>query len=179
MSWFGFPFKVVLMSVWLVTAVVTGGLLYIAENRLQGKNDPDQAYERPGFVFDSTRKVVNVGGTELPDENKPLVVFFVRNLNGEALFHDVSHQACIAHLADMIVVSNDGSTPLIMNGIDAVITKNAENLADQLLTREPLDKKFPVGYVIVGKDGYVKYQTLDGGFQHRGEEVLILLEDVK
>lgn len=50
------------------------------------------------------------------ERNRPSVVLFDRSLTGRHLFHDLADQAEIAAHADVIIVTRDGSRPVIETG---------------------------------------------------------------
>lgn len=162
---------------WLTIAAVLGGLLARSEYIRNPLNDPDQAHQRTGFV--------------LPPQAEPsppiadtlrtghcAIVFFARSLKDQYLFHDLADQADLAQAADLIVVTTDGSKPIIENGIRQFVGDADGSLAQAFGLRPPIDGGTPIGYALVDALGYIRYRTLDPGFMHRADELRLMLREI-
>lgn len=160
-------------GIWLTVAIVMGVLLGFAEWRRNALNDPDQAWQRTGILLSSQIY-------EAPTEVKPrpghrAVIFFARTLTDRYLFHDLADQSDLMEAADLIVVTPDGSRPIIENGIRRFVIDPDGSLARAVGLRRPMDDGPPVGYVLVDSHDSIRYRTLDPGFGQRAWEMKLLL----
>jgi hypothetical protein len=161
------------LGVWLAVAIFMGVLLGLAEWRRNALNDPDQAWQRTGILLPAqTYEAL----TELePRPGHRAIIFFARNLTDRYLFQDLADQSDLMGAADLIVVTPDGSRPVIENGIWRYVRDTNGSLASAMGLHRPIDDGPPVGYVLVDSHGYVRYRTLDPGFGQRAWEIKLLL----
>ena len=150
-----------------------GVALAVAEHRRNALNDPDQAWERTGLLLPAkTYQAPNLGGAP----GRPVVVFFARSLSDGYLFHDLADQSDLASMAALVVVTPDGSRPLIETGIKDIATDADGSLATAVGLHRPIDGGYPVGYALIDSDGYLRFRTLDPGFEQRAWEIKLLLK---
>ena len=150
-----------LCAVWLAVAILFGGLLALAEHFRNRLDDPDPAQQRPGFLLPAgSVKAPNVIAG-FPRPGRRLVVFFVRSVEGQLLFHDLALQADLAAEADAVLVAWDGRSPRITQGLSAVIPDSDGQIARAYRLSQPVDRGYPVGYALVDGDGFLRYGTLD------------------
>ena len=165
------------VGIWLTGALVMGALLGFAEYRRHPLHDPDQAWQRTGVLLPAqTYPSPSVGGEPRPGQRA--IVFFARRLTGHHLFHDLADQADLARAADLIVVTPDGSRPVIQSGIRRFVMDADGSLATAFGLRRPVDGGPPVGYVLVDSRGDIRFRTLDPGFGQRAWEIKLLLGDL-
>lgn len=105
-----------------------------------------------------------------------MVVFFARSLSDRYLFHDLADQSDLASMAALVVVTPDGSRPLIETGIKDIATDADSSLATAAGLHRPIDGGYPVGYALIDSDGYLRFRTLDPGFEQRAWEIKLLLK---
>jgi hypothetical protein len=150
-----------------------GAALAVAEHRRNTLNDPDEAWQRTGLLLPA--QVYRIPTFETRP-GRPVVVFFARSLLDQYLFHDLADQSDLASLADLVVVTADGSRPTIQTGITHFAVDDDGSSAAGAGLHRPIDGGYPVGYVLIDSDGYVRFRTLDPGFGHRAWEIKLLLK---
>lgn len=168
-----------LFVAWIAVGIVLGGLLFVAERSRNAKDDPDPAWQRPGFLS-PPRPATRVGDT-FPRAGRPLAMIFVRTAKGQSLFHDLSLQGDLTALGDVVVVTADGSMPAIRSGIASVVHDPRGQLARSFALRTPRDGGYPVGYALVDRAGMLRYATLDPHCIGMGqnEEIIALMRALK
>jgi len=166
-----------LTLVWLLIAIVTGGLLSIARASLTALDDQDQAFQRTGFLVEADQSAPELP-RGYPRENKLTVLIFDRS-SGNELFHDLSLQAEIAAMSDLVLITQDGSQPKIKNGIDLILADSDGSYSKSYGLRQPVDSGYPVGYVVIDQTGFIRYRTLDPMYQDLGNEILTILKALK
>jgi hypothetical protein len=140
-----------------VVAVLFGALLAIARTSESGLDDPDPAWQRPGFLDAGSLPEPAPTLTDgLPRPGRRAVAFFVRPDGVERLCRSLSGHR-LAERADLvIVVSGSGRCQRFTTLEDA-----AANLARAYGLRRPRDGGAPVGYAVVDRQGGIRYRTLD------------------
>jgi hypothetical protein len=150
-----------------------GAALAVAEHRRNTLNDPDEAWQRTGLLLPgATYRISKLETTS----GRPAVVFFARSLSHQYLFHDLADQSDLASMADLVVVTADGSRPTIETGIMHFAADVDGSLAAEAGLHTPIDGGYPVGYVVIDSDGYLRFRTLDPGFGQRAWEIKLLLK---
>jgi hypothetical protein len=104
------------VGIWFAVAIFMGALLGFAEYRRNPLNDPDQAWQRTGVLLPAQTYPVPTAGVESRPGHRAIFLF-ARSLSGRHLFHDLADQADLVRMADLIVVTPDGSKPVIESGI--------------------------------------------------------------
>ena len=151
------PARRVLAVVWVVVVGFFGVLLAVAQSTEGPLDDPDPAFQRPGFL--------DVGGlpTGAPDINDVsydghrTVVFFTGErgtetcgaLSDESFGDDVQ----------LVVVA-----PSPVECSPTAVTVGDPTLAASFGLRTPRGGGAAVGYAIVDADGMIRYRTLDPEF---------------
>jgi hypothetical protein len=105
-------------------------------------------------------------------------MFFARTLSHQPLFHDLADQSDLASIADLLVVTLDGSRPIIEKGISHFATDSNGALGRAVGLNKPLDDGYPVGYALIDSEGYIRFRTLDPGFMKRAWEIKLLLKHI-
>lgn len=164
--------------IWAFAAWSFGILLAIAEHERNPLNDADPAQQRTGMLLPT-------GVEPMPKieclhvDAGPTVVVFDRQLQGRHLFHDLADQSDVARLAKLVVVTSDGSKPLVEQGIHCLLADPDETIAEAFRLRRPIDGGYPIGYVLVDRSGFIRFRTLDPGYDERGWEIRLLLGEVR
>ncbi len=164
-----------LVATWLGAAVGIGLLLALARASQGPLDDPDQAWQRPGFLDagDLPAPAPTVApGVPLP--GRPTVVFFVGAGNDLAeLCEALAESPLPERAATAVVVA--GSPPGRCDGAGAVVGDRDGEVAELYGLRRPRGGP-PVGYAVVDAAGAIRYRTLDpevadhvrGGHHGRG-----------
>ncbi|HSF67686.1 MAG TPA: hypothetical protein VLA67_09695 [Nitrospiraceae bacterium] len=161
------------VAIWLAVALSMGVALAVAEHRRNALNDPDQAWERTGLLLPAkTYQAPSLGVAP----GRPVVVFFARSLSDGYLFHDLADQSDLASMSALVVVTPDGSRPVIQTGIQRFVSDGDGSLAAAAGLHRPIDGGYPVGYALIDSDGYLRFRTLDPGFGQRAWEIKLLLK---
>ncbi len=166
------------LFIWLAVAGGMGGLLGLAEHARHPLNDPDLSQQRTGILMPA--------GEERAPSIQPgwgtrrgTIILFARTLKGRHLFRDLADQSDLTSAADLIVVTHDESRPVIETGIHTFLTDHDESIARAFGLRRPIDGGYPVGYVIVDAQGFIRFRTLDAGFDRRAWEMKLLLSGTR
>ena len=163
------------LGTWLAVAVLMGVSLWVAECRRNLLNDPDQAWQRTGLLLPAR---TYQAPSQALGTGRPTVALFARNLSHQHLFHDLADQSDLASIADLVVVTPDGSRPVIENGISHFATDSDGALVTAVGLHKPIDDGYPVGYVLIDSEGYIRFRTLDPGFAKRAWEIKLLLKHI-
>lgn len=160
-----------LLALWLGAAVLLGALLGVARATRTGLDDPDPAWQRPGFL--------DVGplpqpaprlSADLPRPGRPAVVFFVRPEGIAELCHSLATHRLGQSAELVIVVSGTGRCP----GVTALEDPSGA-AARAYGLRHPRDDATPVGYAVVDGQGRIRYRTLDPTIAQELDEVDTML----
>jgi hypothetical protein len=163
-----------LLITWIVAAIFFGTLLSIAEISRNPLDDPDFAYQRTGFLIAPHTVQAPKIYTDLPRSGHKMVVFFTRSMKDMQLFHDLATQSDLSLMADLVLITSDGSKPTVTEGLKYVEGDPKGKFAELFGMDKPIDGGPPVGYVVIDSEGYTRYRTLDPRFMHRRELVTIL-----
>lgn len=131
-------------------------------------DDPDPAYQRPGFVLargDATR-VSNLSLPGSPRGRHPVVIVFDRGLPDAGAFHRL--QRGLPPAFAIVLVISDGQRPTQYPF--PVFVDRQGRTAAAVGMRTPKDGGQPVGYAIVDRQARVRYTTLDPGYLQHGNE---------
>lgn len=160
-----------LVVVWLGAAVGFGLLLALARAAEGPLDDPDQAWQRPGFLdagdLPTPAPTVAPG---LPSRRRPTVVFFLRSGAGvPELCHALAATRLPGQAATVVVVA--GSTSDRCAAAGAVVHDADEAVAEAYGMRYPRGGGPPVGYAVIDGDGAIRYRTLDPKVADQLDEV--------
>ncbi len=163
------------MATWVGAAVGLGLLLALARAAEGPLDDPDQAWQRPGFLdagdLPAPAPTVAPG---IPAPHRPTVVFFVRPDDGLAeLCHALSTSPLPAQAATAVVVSD--STSDRCPAVGAVVGDPAGTVAEAYGLRRPRGGGQPVGYAVVDAAGAIRYRTLDPEVADQLDEVATIV----
>lgn len=150
-----------LCAVWFAVALLFGGLLALAEHLRNRLDDPDPAQQRPGFLLPAGSLKAPDVIPGFPRAGHRLVVFFVRSVDDQLLFHDLALQSDLAAEADAVLIAWDGRSSRITHGLSAVLPDREGRIARAYGLSQPMDGGYPVGYALVDGDGFLRYRTLD------------------
>jgi hypothetical protein len=151
-----------------------GVLLCLAETWRNPSDDPDQAWQRTGVLLPAQTYPAPTAGID-PRCGHRVIIFFARTLTNRYLFYDLADQSDLASMTDLIVVTPDGSRPIIQNGIRSFIADIDGSLTSAVGLHRPIDGGHPVGYVLVDSLGYIRFRTLDPQFGEHAWEMKLLL----
>ncbi len=169
------PRPVPLMTLWLAVAAAFGGLLLASHEQQSPLDDPDPAYQRPGFLdavgprIDAPRVAPNV-----PALGRVCVVFFIRPSQQQRLEQALTapNPGLPRSLPVALVVdAGNGSSLGRSLAPFPVVQDTTHVLAKAYRMRIPRDGGYPVGYAVVGPDGTIRYRTEDPGVAGRLREV--------
>ena len=156
-----------LRALWLGVAVLFGALLGVARATRTGLDDPDPAWQRPGFLDAGPLPQPAPRVTaDLPRPGRPAVVFFVRPEGVAELCHSLTTHRLGQSANLVIVVSGPGRCPVATTLEDPSGTE-----ARAYGLRDPADGATPVGYAVVDAQGRIRYRTLDPTMADELDEV--------
>ncbi len=173
-----------LLLVWFAAVLLLGGLLLLAQLRRNPLDDPNLAYERPGFLDAHGRPFpapVMVDG--VPSPGSRAVVFFTRPERASRLSAALAARPSLRERARIaIVVSGPmppGDLPAEAFVADyqagvagvPVVADPSGRLAAAYQVPVPRDGGPPVGYAVVDRAGRVRYRTLDPEMHEHLDEV--------
>lgn len=165
------------LLMWIAVALLLGGLLGFADYRHNPLNDPDQAHQRTGVLIPTGQEPA----PRIPPPNiagRPVLIIFDRTLAGKHLFHDLADRSDLTRNTELLVVTSDGSRPVIETGIDHMLADQDQSIARAFDLRKPVDGGYPVGYVLLDASGFIRFRTLDPGYDKRAWEILLLLGEM-
>jgi hypothetical protein len=143
---------------WLLAAVVLGGLLVTAQLTRSPLDDPDPAYQRPGILDLGALPAPAPAVTgDIPRHGRPAVVFFDRPSLLPGLCQALAGTRLAAN-ADLVIVTPPGGAGC---GALPVVEDSDGGLAEAYGMRSPSDGGPPVGYAVVDGQGRIRYRTLD------------------
>ncbi len=166
-----------LLILWTVALFLLGGMLFAIRSTRSPLNDPDMAYQRPGFLdahgapFPAPQVTAGI-----PSPGTRAVVFFTRpellaRLEGGLLTGPlIRDDAALA-----VVVA--GTLPTAEAAGVHVVADPDGRLAKAYDMPIPRDGGPPVGYAIVDSQGRVRYRTLDPEMEEHLWEVQTMLRD--
>ena len=156
-----------LVALWLGVAVLFGALLGVARATRTGLDDPDPAWQRPGFLDAGPLPEPAPRVTQdVPRPGRPAVVFFVRPEGVAELCRSLATHPLGQSAEVVMVVSGSGRCP----GATAIEDPSAA-LARAYGLRDPRDGAPPVGYAVVDGQGLIRYRTLDPTMAEELDEV--------
>jgi hypothetical protein len=165
-----------LVTVWLTTALVLGGLLVVAQVTRGPLDDPDQAHQRPGFL-DAGHLPTDAPAALLDGvTGRPSVAFFVRPSELDDLCAALLLASPIALDAVVVVVTDRDVAGC--DGLPVLIDTGAR-LAENTGLRAPADGGYPVGYAVIDEQDRIRYRTLDPGVAGRLDEVETIVGAVR
>ncbi len=163
-----------LVVVWLGVAVGFGLLLALARAAEGPLDDPDQAWQRPGFIdagdLPAPAPTVAPG---VPASGLPTVVFFVRPDGLAELCHALAATTLLGRAATAAVVA--GSTSDRCAAVGAVVVDPDGAVGDAYGMRSPRGGGPPVGYAVVDAAGAIRYRTLDPEVADQLDEVATIV----
>ena len=161
---------VALVLTWLGVAAGLGLLLALARAAEGPLDDPDPAWQRPGFL-DAGELPVPAPGVlpGLPPPGRPAVVFFVRADGLGELCHSLATSGLRQKAALAVIVAEPASPSCEAAG--AVVSDTEGAVAEAYGIRSPRGGGPPVGYAVVDQSGDIRYRTLDPEVADQLEEV--------
>lgn len=160
-----------LVALWVGVAVLLGALLGVGRATRTGLDDPDPAWQRPGFLdAGPLPQPAPRLSADLPRPGRPAVVFFVRPEGVAGLCRSVAAHRLGQSAEVVIVVSGTGRCP----GATALEDPSG-TLAAAYGLRHPRDGATPVGYAVVDGQGRIRYRTLDPTMAEELDEVDTML----
>ena len=163
-----------LLAVWVTAALIFGVLLAWAGSRETALDDPDPAYQRPGFLDAGDLPVpAPAVNARLPRMGRPAVVFFVAPGDADDLCVSLAETA-LGDVADLAVVVPSVNPPDCSEA--ASTADEGGELADGYRLRTPRGGGVPVGYAVVDAQRRIRYATLDPAVVDRLDEVRTVLD---
>ena len=152
-------------------AVLLGSAQLIATLDRRPLDDPDLAFQRPGFLdAPGAPFLAPKIAPDIPKVGERFILFFVREAQGKPL-----HDALInrTHPFDDVAVAivYVGREPDHEDSVAPSIRDTEGQIAASYRMRRPRDGGAPVGYAIVDSSGLVRYRTLDPTVWKRLDEV--------
>jgi hypothetical protein len=161
-----------LVALWLGAAVFFVALLAIARASESGLDDPDPAWQRPGFLdAGSLPQSAPRLSEDLPRPGRPAVAFFVRPDGLGDLCRSLARHRLRESVDLVIVASGSGRCA----GVPTLEDPTA-GLARAYGLRTPRNGKAPVGYAVVDDQGRIRYRTLDPAMAEELDEVETMVE---
>ncbi len=165
-----------LVVIWLAAAIGLGLLLSVARAAREPLDDPDPAWQRPGFVDAGDLPVpAPAVAPGLPAPSRPTVVFFERTGRLPRLCR-VFAASGLPDKATATAVVVDGAGTHSCEGADAVVNDADGALAAAYGMRRPRGGGTPVGYAVVDSAGAIRYRTLDPAVADELSEVRTILD---
>ena len=165
-----------LVVIWLTMAVGLGLLLTVARVMREPLDDPDPAWQRPGFLDAGDLPVpAPPVAPGLPAPGRPTVVFFERTGRLPQLCRALAASS-LPDKATATAVVVDGAGSHSCEGADAVVIDRDGTLAAAYGMRRPRGGGPPVGYAVVDGAGAIRYRTLDPAVADELSEVRTILD---
>ncbi|MBJ7609299.1 MAG: hypothetical protein JF887_07690 [Candidatus Dormibacteraeota bacterium] len=151
-----------LIALWLAVGAVLGGLSLVSRLTTDPLDDPNPAYQRPGFLDVSGPPYPAAPlGAGLPADGSRSVIFFTRPSLEASLVAALETDPGLRAAARLVIVVCGRPLAPPRAAITAVAESPACPTAHLDRMRTPRDGGPPVGYAIVGPNGLVRYTTLD------------------
>ena len=160
-----------LVVVWLGVAVALGLLLALARAAEGPLDDPDPAWQRPGFLDAGALPVPAPPG--LPALGRPTVVFFERANDLGQLCRALGRSSVPEEAATAVVVAD--RAPVGCGAAGALVGDPDGAVADAYGMRRPRGGGAPVGYAVVDAAGAIRYRTLDPQVADQLDEVVTIV----
>lgn len=162
------------LGIWLVTAMLFGVAMLVADQIGSPLDDPDLAMQRSA-ALDAVgpRSAAPDVTTSIPAAGRITVVFFVRAAQQEPLLVQLSQPGVLPSNVDAAIV---GGPVNLSEAPIAVLTDSDRSLARGYGMRTPRDGGYPVGYAIVDTTGVIRYRTLDPQLTRRLADVRTILK---
>ena len=160
-----------LVVIWLGAAVGLGLLLALARATESPLDDPDPAWQRPGFLDAGGLPVPAPPG--LPALGRPTVVFFERANDLGQLCRALGGSSVSEKAATAVVVAD--RAPVACGAAGAVVGDPDGAVADAYGMRRPRGGGAPVGYAVVDAAGAIRYRTLDPEVADQLDEVATIV----
>ena len=159
-----------LVVTWLGVAVALGLLLAVARAAERPLDDPDPAWQRPGFL-DAGELPAPAPGmiSGVPAPGHPAVVFFERADRMGELCRALAGSSLPELTTTAIVVA--GAPSGGCEAAETVIACPEGHVAEAYGMRRPRGGGPPVGYAVVDAAGEIRYRTLDPEMAHQLDEV--------
>ncbi len=160
-----------LATVWLVAAFVSVVLLAVAGWLEGGRDDPDQAKQRVGFLDEGQLPIAAPPvASGLPASGRATVVLFLRPDDAAQECREVSRS--VASSAAVVAVLSGSAACAEVAG---VLVDPEGRTAAAYGMRVPADGGPPVGYAVVDDRAMVRYRTLDPHPAANSREIMTVL----
>ena len=165
-----------LVVIWVAAAVGLGLLLTVARVMREPLDDPDPAWQRPGFLDAGDLPVPAAPvAPGLPAQARPTVVFFERTGRLPQLCRALAASSLSGKATATAVVVDSAGTHSCEEA-DAVVIDRDGALAAAYGMRRPRGGGRPVGYAVVDSTGAIRYRTLDPAVADELSEVRTILD---
>lgn len=151
------PSRSRLAAVWLALAALFGALLVAAQAAESGLDDPDPSQQRPGLLDAGSlpQRAPRLTAV-LPRGGQRAVAFFVRSEQFGPLCRALA-AGDLAALADLVIVVAGSDRCAAAT----IVEDPTATLARKYGLRQPRSGGPPVGYVVIDRQGDIRYRTLD------------------
>ena len=161
-----------LATVWLVAALVSVVLLAVAGRLEGGRDDPDQAEQRVGFLDQGPLPIAAPPvASGLPAAGRATVVLFLRPDDAAQECREVSRSVASSSAAVVAVLSGSATCAEVAG----VLVDPVGRTAAAYGMRVPADGGPPVGYAVVDDRAMVRYRTLDPHPAANSREIMTVL----
>lgn len=158
-------------AIWLGLAIMLGAAQWLANHDRRPLDDPDLALERPGFLDAHSEPFpAPPVAPGLPKYGERFILFFVRQEQAGPL-HDALMKRTHPFDEVAMAIAYVGRKPDHQDLVAPFLDDNTGEIASSYRMPRPRDGGQPVGYAIVDRAGYVRYQTLDPTMWTRLDEV--------
>jgi len=148
------------LLIWLAAAVGLALLLGLARAAQGPLDDPDPAWQRPGFLDAGDLPAPAPRVTPaVPAAGRPTVVFFERPNHLAQLCRALAASPLAQRAATAVVVAGPGSGRC--DAATATVSDPDGTVAEAYSMPTPRDGGPPVGYAIIDRTGTIRYRTLD------------------
>lgn len=168
-----------LIATWLGAALILGLLLVLARSAVGPLDDPDQAWQRPGFLDAGALPAPAPTVVEgVPVPGRPTVVFFIRADGVGALCRALRGRPLPDNAATVLVVGGASPSGRCAHTATVFIDANGA-VARAYGMRRPRAGGAPVGYAVVDATGAIRYRTLDPEVARHLGEVATIVEALR
>ncbi|MFN2504927.1 MAG: hypothetical protein ABR540_12020 [Acidimicrobiales bacterium] len=160
----------------MTVAIVLGVLLAVARAAREPLDDPDPAWQRPGFLDAGDLPVpAPPVAPGIPGRARPTVVFFERTERLSELCRALV-QNPLQREATAVVVNVNGREAPSCVGAAGIVSDPDGALAAAYGMRTPRGGGPPVGYTVVDGAGTIRYRTLDPVMAEQLSEVKTIVD---
>ena len=163
------------LALWVASAVTLTLLVAAVIETPAGRDDPDPAEQRAGFLISGPE--IDSLGLGLPLGERPVVLVFDRTVPAAERLRRFT-QRVEASATTVLVVPSANPSQTEAAGV-RVVGDPRGRIADRVGLREPVDGGSPVGYAVIDAGGRVRYATLDPTYLDHPFEIEVITEGLR